>query len=104
MSQQFEQLERLVERLAGRMTSLQRERDGAVADAASLKAQLQEKDLELIRARKEAQRSVEQLEREKMTLQKEQQQLEQRFGEMLSRIRGLLPEESPSAGGSRPGA
>ena len=104
MSQQFEQLERLVERLAGRMTSLQRERDGAVADAASLKAQLQEKDLELIRARKEAQRSVEQLEREKMTLQKEQQQLEQRFGEMLSRIRGLLPEESPSAGGLRPGA
>lgn len=104
MIQQFEQFERLVDRLAGRMANLQRERDGAVAEAAALKGQMQEKDLELIRARKEAQRAVEQMEREKMALQKDQQQLEQKLGDLMAKIRGLLPEEIPSSGGGRPAA
>jgi chromosome segregation ATPase len=66
MIQQFEQLEKSVDRLADRLAAVLRERDAARAEVAALKAQVQEKDLEVIRTRKEMQRAVETLEREKM--------------------------------------
>jgi chromosome segregation ATPase len=93
MSQQFEQIERLVDRLGAKISLLQKERNSALSEVASLKSQLQEKDLELIRVKKEMQRTVEQLEREKTALQKELQQQEQRMGDLLGKIRSLLPED-----------
>jgi chromosome segregation ATPase len=93
MIQQFEQLEKSVDRLADRLAAVLRERDAARAEVAALKAQVQEKDLEVIRTRKEMQRAVETLEREKMTLQKEQTAMEQRLGDLFGRIRTLLPED-----------
>ena len=39
-----------------------------------------------------------------MALQKDQQQLEQKLGDLMAKIRGLLPEETPSSGGGRPAA
>ena len=32
------------------------------------------------------------------------QQLEQKLGDLMAKIRGLLPEETPSSGGGRPAA
>lgn len=103
MLQQFEQIDKMLEKITARMNLLQKERNDAAEELASVKNQIQEKDLEIIRTKKDMQRSIEQLEREKMNLQKDMQQLEQRLGDMVSKIKGIIPDEqSPMGMGNRP--
>jgi FtsZ-binding cell division protein ZapB len=94
MIQQFELIAKSVDRLGEKLAEAIRERDAARNECGSLKVQIQEKDLEIIRVRKEMQRSVENLEREKMSLQKEHAEMDQRMADLFGRIRTLLPEDT----------
>ena len=69
-----------------------------------LKSKFAEKDLELIRAGKENQRTLEMLEREKLALQKEKTQIESQLKAIYERISTLMPELTgviPNGGGER---
>ena len=97
-------IEHLVDKLCATVSSLRTERAQLRAQVDELKSKFAEKDLELIRAGKENQRTLEVLEREKLTLQKEKNQIEGQLKAIYDRISTLMPELSGTlsgAGGER---
>ena len=95
MLQQIEQLEKLLDKVMERLRSLEKEREGYGAAQEEQKKLVQEKELELIRLRKEVQRFNEQKERDDMQTRKDRAQAEQKLNELLERFR--------SFGGGHPG-
>ena len=63
-------------------------------DSLKTKKLLEEKELDKIRAIKEKDRVIEELEREKMGLQKEKEVLEGKIDEFFAKVRSLLPNAS----------
>lgn len=97
MLDRMEQIEKLLDRFMERLQNLELQNGQLNGKLEEGKRLLQEKDLELIRLRKENQRLVEQAEREKMSLQKERQQIENRLSGLLDRLgkvstEAVLPE------------
>lgn len=60
-------------------------------DLQRMRKQLEEKELDKIRAVKEKDRVIEELEREKMGLQKEKEALESKIDDFFSKMRALMP-------------
>lgn len=89
MLQQIEQVEKLVEKAVERVRTLEKEREGHAAALEEQKKAVQEKELELIRLRKELQRATEQRERDDMQMRKERTQAEQKLNELLERFRAF---------------
>ncbi|HOO62868.1 MAG TPA: hypothetical protein PK364_02975 [Synergistaceae bacterium] len=86
MHTQLKEIEQIVENALGKMDSLRKEREELLARIESYEKVIQEKDLELIRLRKEQQRILETKEREAMNLVKEQGQAEQKIKNLVERF------------------
>ena len=93
-------IEHLVDKLCTTVSSLRNERDRLRAQVDELKSKFAEKDLELIRAGKENQRTLEVLEREKLALQKEKNQIEAQLKAIYERISTLMPELTGTLSGA----
>jgi chlorite dismutase len=86
MHTQLREIEQIVERALEKMQHLQEERQGLAGQIENYEKIIQEKDLELIRLRKEQQRLLETKEREAMHLLKEQGQVEQKIKNLVERF------------------
>ncbi|MCF7935802.1 MAG: hypothetical protein K9L28_05650 [Synergistales bacterium] len=89
MLERLETMEQLVEKVQQRMHGFAQRCDKLESELEENKKQLQNKDLELIRLRKEHQRLVEQKEREAMQLKKERKQAQEKLQEILNRFKAL---------------
>ena len=87
-------IERLVDRLCTTLKSIRAERDQLRQELDGLRGKFAEKDLELIRAAKESQRSLEVMEREKMAIRREKEQIEGQLKSIYERSSTLMPELS----------
>lgn len=85
-------IEQLVEKLSEMIISLRTERDQLQQQMNELKNKIAEKELECIRISKENQRNLEVLEREKLTFQKEKNQIEGQMKALYEKLSSLLPE------------
>lgn len=101
MLERLEQFEKILDKVAERVQHLEVERGELAEQLKEARRSLQEKDLELIRIRKENQRIVEQSERERMALQKERDQMEQRMNSLAQKLDKLYGAGStPNNGGA----
>ena len=85
-------LDELVDKLCSTALSLREERDRLRQEVEELRGKFAEKDLEMIRAGKESRRAVEVLEREKMALRKEKEQMEGQLKAIHERISVVMPD------------
>ena len=86
MHTQLKEMEQVVEKALEKMNHLRKERQEFLHQIETYEKTIQEKDLELIRLRKEQQRLLETKEREAMHLLKEQGQIEQKIKTLVERF------------------
>ncbi len=86
MHTQLKEMEQVVEKALEKMNHLRKERQEFLHQIETYEKTIQEKDLELIRLRKEQQRLLETKEREAMHLLKEQGQIEQKIKNLVERF------------------
>jgi chlorite dismutase len=89
MHTQLQEIEQIVERALEKMEQLRKERQELVGQIENYEKIIQDKDLELIRLRKEQQRLLETKEREAMHLLKEQGQMEQKIKGLVERFESI---------------
>ena len=68
--QALEKMEQLIDNLCGKFSDIREENEKLTKQLEIMKGQLQEKDLEIIRLKKDNQRQIETIERELMRLKK----------------------------------
>lgn len=96
------QIEQLAEKIAAMVTSLKDERDGLKTQCDELRARLAEKELECIRLSKENLRSVEIMDRERLSFQKEKARAEEQIKALYERLSSLLSDGARQAAGRPP--
>ncbi|QTX31338.1 hypothetical protein KAR29_08040 [Aminithiophilus ramosus] len=99
MLERLEQFEKILDKVTEKVQNLEAEKVQIGEQLQEARRALQEKDLELIRVRKENQRLIEQAERERMSLQKEKDQMEQRLSSLAQKLDKLYGAERPLATG-----
>lgn len=96
------QIEQLAEKIAAMITSLKDERDSLKTQCDELRARLAEKELECIRLSKENLRSVEIMDRERLSFQKEKARAEEQIKALYERLSSLLSDGARQAAGRPP--
>ena len=86
------ELDQLLERVSGRIGEFAASNASLQDELAKVKKQLDEKELDKIRALKEKDRAIEELEREKMNLQKEKETLESKLDDIVKSLKNILPD------------
>lgn len=94
MHTQLKEMEQVVEKALEKMNHLRKERQEFLHQIETYEKTIQEKDLELIRLRKEQQRLLETKEREAMHLLKEQGQIEQKIKNLVERFEKINQTEN----------
>ncbi|AFM21540.1 MAG TPA: hypothetical protein PLR17_01800 [Acetomicrobium flavidum] len=95
--QPLEKIEQLIDSLCEKFAAIREENERLYKQIETFKGQLQEKDLEIIRLKKDQQRQMETLERELMRLKKERSEYEDKLSKLhqkLSASLGVSTEES----------
>lgn len=90
-------MERLVDKIAGTVGALRKERDRLLLQVDELKSRLSEKELEIIRVGKENQRLLEISEREKMVSRKEKEQFEEQLKTLHGKLSALVTDQGERA-------
>lgn len=99
MLERLEQFNKILDKVTEKVQNLEAERTQMAQQLQEVRRGLQEKDLELIRVRKENQRLIEQAERERMALQKEKEQMEHHLNSLAQKLDKLHGTERPIAPG-----
>lgn len=86
------ELDQLLERVSSRIGEFAASNASLQDELAKVKKQLDEKELDKIRALKEKDRAIEELEREKMNLQKEKEALESKLDDIVKSLKNILPD------------
>ncbi len=95
--QPLEKIEQLIDLLCEKFAAIKGENERLNKQIEDIKGQLQEKDLEIIRLKKDQQRQMESLERELMRLKKERSEYEDKLSKLhqkLSMSLGVPVEET----------
>ena len=85
------ELDQILEMVANRLSEASSVQVRLEEELMKAKKLLEEKELDRIRALKEKDRVIEALEREKTSLQKENEALEGKIDEFFAKVRSLLP-------------
>ena len=88
------ELDQLLERVSDRLSSAAAANAALQEELAKAKKQVEEKELDKIRALKEKDRLIEELERDKMNLQKEKEALDSKIDDIAKTLRSILPDTS----------
>ena len=94
MNEALERIERIVTTTVEKYRLLQREKEECQKEAERLRVQLQEKEAEVMRLRRERQQATEDLEREVATLREERSQMNQKLSELLNKLTSLSLSEA----------
>jgi predicted nucleic acid-binding Zn-ribbon protein len=98
------EIDGIIDRLENMMTALREERDRAISELASLKTELDERELELLQMDEEMRREAARFEDERNMIQQERSEAEARLDKLASRIRELIsflpPDNTVSAIGT----
>ncbi|WP_198471458.1 hypothetical protein [Acetomicrobium sp. S15 = DSM 107314] len=94
MNEALERIERIVTTTVEKYRLLQREKEECQKEAERLRAQLQEKEAEVMRLRRERQQAAEDLEREVAALREERSQMNQKLSELLNKLTSLSFSET----------
>lgn len=94
MDEALERIEGIVAATVEKYRLLQREKEECQKEVERLRSQLQEKEAEIVRLRRERQQATEDLEREVATLKDERSQINQKLSELLNRLVSLSDSET----------
>ena len=94
MNEALERIERIVTTTVEKYRLLQREKEECQKEAERLRVQLQEKEAEVMRLRRERQQAAEDLEREVAALREERSQMNQKLSELLNKLTSLSLSEA----------
>jgi len=94
MNEALERIERIVTTTVEKYRLLQKEREDCQKEVERLRAQLQEKEAEVMRLRRERQQAAEDLEREVAALREERSQMNQKLSELLNKLTSLSLSEA----------
>jgi len=89
----LEKLEALIGRLLAKLQAVESERNKLREEVASLGKQLEEKELEIIRLKKEHQRAIEQMERESAAFNRDRGRFESKMKELIERLEQIAGGE-----------
>ena len=89
MNEALERIERIVTTTVEKYRLLQKEREDCQKEVERLKAQLQEKEAEVMSLRRERQQAAEDLDREVAALREERSQMNQKLNELLNKLTSL---------------
>jgi len=89
MNEALERIERIVTTTVEKYRLLQKEREDCQKEVERLRAQLQEKEAEVMSLRRERQQAAEDLEREVAALREERSQMNQKLNELLNKLTSL---------------
>lgn len=87
-------MESIVDKIAGIVGALRKERDRLQLQVDELKSRLSEKELEIIRVGKENQRLLEISERGKMASRKEKEQFEEQLKTLHGKLAALVTDQA----------
>lgn len=88
--QALEKMEQLIDNLCGKFSDVREENEKLTKQLEIMKGQLQEKDLEIIRLKKDNQRQIETIERELMRLKKERSEYEEKISKLHQKLSAFL--------------
>lgn len=91
------ELDQLLSRLSTRVSESANATAALQDELVQARKQVEEKELDKIRALKEKDRQIEELERDKMNLQKEKEVLEAKIEEVAKTLRTILPDSNVGA-------
>jgi uncharacterized coiled-coil DUF342 family protein len=96
--QALEKIEQMIDTMCEKFSATREENERLVKQVDIIKEQLQEKDLEIIRLKKEHQRQIETMERELMRLKKERSEYEEKLSRLHQKLSASLgmPHENKS--------
>ena len=94
MNEALERIEQIVTTTVEKYRLLQKEREECQKEVERLKVQLQEKEAEVMRLRRERQQATEDLEREVAALREERSQMNQKLSELLNKLTSLSFSET----------
>lgn len=96
MIKKIEEIENTLAKLEGLIKNLRTERDSAKSAGESLKAQLDERELELLQLDEEIQNMTKRHEEETLALKEERKKLEEKLDSLTNRLREMIPMLSES--------
>jgi len=88
--QALEKMEQLIDNLCGKFSDIREENEKLTKQLEIMRGQLQEKDLEIIRLKKDNQRQIETIERELMKLKKERSEYEEKISKLHQKLSAFL--------------
>jgi len=94
MNEALERIERIVTTTVEKYRLLQKEREDCQKEVERLRAQLQEKEAEVMSLRRERHQAAEDLEREVAALREERSQMNQKLNELLNKLTSLSLSEA----------